>query len=74
MRRMFVWDNKADTTDIITLAIKHMPWISEEPYFETKYAKSFLTAYRYAMQSEHKFIVIPFHNVFKDLLLIVGKQ
>ena len=75
MRRVFFWDKNTEVSDILTSIIKFMPWIkNEEPYFVHEYAKSFLTAYRQAMKDEHKFIIIPFHNVFQDLLLIVGKQ
>lgn len=74
MRRVFVWNNNTDKTDIFNLLNKYMPsLINEQPYYETNIAPTFLTAYKQAMADEHNVIIIPFHNVFKNLILVVGK-
>ena len=74
MRRILIFDSKISSNDLIAEVVRFMPWLDETPTIIEEMSPTFLTAYRQAMNMSQKFICIPFHNVFKNLLMIVGKQ
>ena len=74
MKRVLIFNKHSTIDEILYTILRTMPWLEDNPYFILKPAMSFLQAYKIALEVPYKFVCIPFHNVFQDLLMMVGKK